>query len=121
MSIEIAILYEDLVVVRMPWDKKEILARDGVIAISIINSLAVKRQCSIQHDLYQLIWTDTDYCLTGHDDDYGFINFKNPDLIDWRFPFIMPENSMEFEGEIIPGDQYSKAKLIYADPDGGMF
>ena len=33
----------------------------------------------------------------------------------------MPKNSIEFLGVYVSKEEYAKAKLIYADPDGGMF
>lgn len=119
--VEVAVLYGDLKVIRAPWSGKASLKRDGVIAISVINSHAIKRQCSIEHDFYHLIWDDTGYCLTGHDGDYGFVIAAQPDNIEWKFPYILPENIIEFEGIAIPGEEYHKAKLIYGDQNGGMF
>jgi len=120
--VEVAVLYGDLSIVRVPWDEKLTLRRDNVIAIAVLNSLDIKRrQSSIEHDYYQIIWTDEDCCLTGHDGDYGFSRFDNPQVVDWRFPFILPENSIEFEGITIDKEEYAKAKSIYSDPDGGMF
>lgn len=119
MLTQVAILYSDLNVVRVPWADKETLKRTDVLAIAVISD-GKRNQCSISHDYYQLIWTDTDCCLTGHDGDYGFFPFDGSDP-DWRFPFMMPEDCIEFEGVYVNKDDWQKALLIYADPNGGMF
>ena len=117
-------LYGDLSLVRVPWEEKRILRRTGVLAISVVAAghPRNRRQSSISHDWYQLIWTDVDSCLTGHDGDYGFCRFDDPNIVDWRFPFILPENSIEFEGVYTKTQEDWKAALvIYADQSGQMF
>ena len=114
---EITVLYDDLNITKVAWDEKHSLRLDKVLAIAILNG-GKRNQSVILHDYYHLIWTDTDCCLTGHDGDYGFYGV---DGVDWRFPFLMPENSIEFEGVYVSKDDWEKALLIYADPDGGMF
>ncbi len=123
INTEIAVLYTGLNLVRVPWDEKERLKRDGVIAIAVLIAGQNKRfLCSIGHDYYQLVWTDKDCCLTGHDGDYGFYKFADPNRdTDWRFPFIMPKNCIEFEGAYADKDEWGKALLIYADQSGRMF
>jgi len=103
---EISVLYSDLSIVRVPWDKKETLRRDEVIAIS------TKEQHSIEHDYYHIIWDDFGYCLTGHDDMYAFHSFNSGE-VEWRFPYILPKNSIEFKGQTIPQSEYEKAKVIF--------
>lgn len=117
---EVAVLYHDLNVVRVAWADKRTLKFTDVLAIAVLND-GKRNQSSILHDYYQLIWTDTDCCLTGHDGDYGFFSFDGG-TPDWRFPFLMPTNYIEFEG-VYQHDQkkWQEALLIYADPDGGMF
>lgn len=122
MKVEVAVLYSDMKVVRVPWIEKEILRRNDVIAISIPNADGKRRhQSSIRHDFYQLVWTDTDCCLTGHDGDYGFYGLIDRDVVDWRFPFDMPENSIEFEGVYVSAEDYKIAEAIFGDPNGEMF
>ncbi len=123
MKTEIAICYGDLSVVRVPWDEKESLSRTGVLSIALIILGQTQRcQSSISHDYYQLIWTDTECCLTGHDGDYGFYSLSDAKRSpDWRFPFIMPANCIEFEGVYVGKEDWQKALTIYADPNGGMF
>lgn len=116
MQAEVAVLYGDLDIVRVPWNEKQSLQRDQVLAVAVIRP-GVIRQCSILHDYYQLIWTETEFCLTGHDGDYGFYG---ADGVDWRFPFVLPDNCIEFDGVYVNNDDWQKALLIYADPNGGM-
>lgn len=121
---EVAVLYNDLVIQRVVWDDKHTLERVGVLAIAVLHSDEEQRhQSEIGHDLYQLVWTDIDCCLTGHDEDYQFVKLNAPTLENraWRFPFIMPRNSMEFEGIYVDDIVWQRALAIYADPDGGMF
>lgn len=115
---EIAVLYNTLQVTRVSWAQRRSLQTDQVLAIAILYPGMKRNQCAILHDYYQLIWTDDACCLTGHDGDYGFYN---GDTVYWRFPFLLPENSIEFEGVYVSKDDWEKALLIYADPDGGMF
>lgn len=117
---EIAVLYNNLRVVRVPWVEKLSLRRDNVLALAVLNN-GKRNQCSILHDYYQLIWTDADCCLTGHDGDYGFYSLDEPNVVDWRFPFVIPENCIEFEGVYVDKEDWQRALEIYADPDGGMF
>lgn len=116
---EVAVLYDDLTVKRVDWDDRRTLKQDKVLAIAVTNN-GKRTQGSISHDYYQLIWTDTDCCLTGHDGDYGFFPFDGGDP-DWRFPFVIPTHCIEFEGVYVDKDDWQKALEIYADPDGGMF
>lgn len=120
--VEVAVLYEELKLIRVPWDGKHELRHDGVVAIAICGTGHKRVQSEISHDFYELVWTDTDCCLTGHDGDYGFFSLtklkKDPD---WRFPFILPENCIEFEGVYVDKDEWQEALLIYSDPNGGMF
>lgn len=122
---EVAVMYADLQIQRVAWRDKDSLRRDGVICIAVLNPLRkhfTKRpQALIEHDFYLLTWTDTECCLTGHNGDYGFYSFAKPEQVDWRFPFILTPNSIVFEGGTIPSERYAEAKLIYADPAGGMF
>jgi len=115
---EIAVLYRDLEIVRVPWAERCTLDTCDVEAIAVIGEQW--RQCSISHDYYQLIWTDSDCCLTGHDGDYGFYSL-NGSKVEWRVPFILPENCIEFQSVYISKQGWQKALAIYADPDGGMF
>ena len=117
----IAILYSGLNLVRVQWDRKDTLLHHDVICIAVIHPDNKRFQSAIGHDYYQLIWTDDDCCLTGHDGDYGFFSLTDPGQVDWRFPFIMPENVIEFEGVYVSKEEYAEAKLLFADPDGGMF
>jgi len=119
-SVDIVVLYEGLKLVRVAWDLKNILSREGVIALAIC-AFGKRYQSSIHHDYYQLVWTDIDCCLTGHDGDYGFFSLTEPGVVDRRFPFILPENSIEFHGVYVSKDEYNEAKLIFADLNGGMF
>lgn len=118
--IEIVVLYNDLRIVRVPWIDKLTLDTRDVEAIAIIGKQW--RQCSILHDFYYLVWTDTDCNLSGHDGDFGFFSFDSRN-IDWRFPFILPENSIEFttENSMLNKEDWTRALEIYADPEGGMF
>jgi hypothetical protein len=116
---EVAVMYSGLRIVRVPWAGRESLQRDDVIAVAVINDAHVRRCAVIEYDWYQLIWTDTDYCLTGHDEPYRFFNLEGR-VVETRFPFVMPENSIEFEGVQVSAAEYAKAKEIFADPDGGM-
>lgn len=115
----IAVLYKDLKIVRVPWAEKQTLKRDTVLAIAVLDG-GKRNQCSISHDYYQLIWTETDCCLTGHDGDYGFYPFDGGPP-DWRFPFQMSGYCIEFEGVYVSKEDWQRALAIYADPDGGMF
>ena len=117
---EIAILYERLQLVRVDWADRQTLRRDGVIAITIC-APGQRYQSSIAHDYYQLVWTEKDCCLTGHDGDYGFFSLTEPGVIDWRFPFILPENSIEFLGVYVSKEEYAEARIIFGDPNGDMF
>lgn len=118
---EVAVLYADLSVVRVPWEDKLTLKREDVIAISVISPNHHKRMLAeIEHDYYQLVWTDTDVCLTGHDGDYLFCSLTSADY-EWRHPFDLPENSIEFKGATIPSDQYEKAKRIFGNMQGPMY
>lgn len=119
MTTEVAILYSDLKVIRVPWADKHSLRRDYVLAMAVLIG-GKRNQCSISHDYYQLVWSDTDCCLTGHNGDYGFYSFDGDDT-DWRFPFLMPDNSIEFESIYVGKEVWGKALEIYADPNGGMF
>jgi len=119
--VDIAVLYADLEVDRVSWADKANLKRDEVLAISVVSTEHHKRLLSkIGHDYYQLVWTDDDVCLTGHDDDYMFCSLTGPGF-GWRFPFMLPDSSIEFEGVTVHSDQFEKAKLIYGDPKGPMY
>jgi len=121
---ELAVLYGDLSIIRVPWDKKETLQRDNVIAIAIVDPNRARKdlrpQSSIEHDYYILVWTDEDCWLGGHDGDYGFFSFYGKG-IDWRFPFILPKNSIVFEGVQISAEDYGKAKQMFKDRFGRMY
>lgn len=123
--IEVAVMYADLHIERVPWGAKDTLRRDGVICIAVLNDkrqyFSKRQQALIEHDFYILTWTDTECCLTWHDGDYGFFSFDKPEQADWRFPFILTPNSIVFEGETIESEEYAKAKSIFADLQGGMF
>ncbi len=116
---------EGFVVVRVPWADRNILCLTDVLHISIIISGHKKRrQSSSFHDFYQLIWdeNETECCLTGHDGDYGFYSLTDPSKQpDWRFPFVMPKNCIEFEGVYVDKETWKKSLLVYADPNGRMF
>lgn len=119
-KVEVAILYANLKVVRVSWADKRTLDLCNVEAIAVIAEQW--RQCSIMHDFYHLVWTDSDCNLSGHDGDYGFYPFDARDP-NWRFPFIMPENSLMFTTEhaMLNKEDWQKVLEIYADPDGSMF
>ena len=123
---EIAVLYAGLGVTRVPWGEKHLLRRDGVIAIAIVDPDRSRKdlrpQSSIEHDYYILVWTDKDCWLGGHDGDYGFFSLTDQGTdIDWRFPFVLPENSILFEGVYVDAEEYAKAKAIFLDRDGDMY
>lgn len=120
MKAEVAVLYSDLNIVRVPWEEKRTLETRDVEAIAIIGEQW--RQCSILHDFYYLVWTDTDCNLSGHDGDFGFWPFDGH-LADWRFPFILQENTIEFttEHSLLNKVDWARAQEIYADPNSGMY
>lgn len=120
MKAEVAILYADLSIVRVSWDEKHSLPRENIEAIAVIGEQW--RQCSILHDFYYLVWTDTDCNLSGHDGDFGFYPFDGREA-DWRFPFILPDNTIEFttENALLNKAYWKRAQEIYNDPDGGMY
>lgn len=122
MNPEIAVLYNDLALVRVPWSEKHSLKCEDVEAIAIIDN-GKRDQCKIGHDFYYLVWTDIDCNLSGHDGDFGFYPFDGGPP-EWRFPFILPENSIVFTTEnsmLDKKEDWAKVLEIYADPDGGMF
>lgn len=123
---EVAVLYESLVVVRVPWDEKETLRRDGVIAIAVLQTdreHPVKRQqAEIERDFYTLVWDDTSCYLGGYDDNLYWHDFADARTsFEHRFPYLMPPDSITFAGAFIDPDQYAKAKAIFVDREGPMF
>jgi len=128
--VEIAVLYGDLSLKRVSWTEKQLLSRNDVLSIAIINldqPDKKKRQQSIcERDWYVLVWTNKDSHLGGYDDDMYFFSFTEP----WkpygegfvhRFPYILPKNSMLFEGVMVKPDVYAEAKRILGDRDGEMY
>lgn len=121
MTVEVAVLYANLAVVRVRWEDKRTLQLDEVIAVSVVSRKYHKRLLAeIEHDYYLLIWTDTEVCLSGHDDDYLFCSLDGPGYR-WRFPFDLPLHSIEFKGATIDAVEYEKAKAIFGDPQGPMY
>ena len=129
---EVAILYSDLNVVRVPWTDKKKLQQDNVLAIAVLQEdrpvignppSRSRYQAVIEFDWYVLTWTATDSYLGGYDDDdYLFFSLTKPsELVDWRFPFLMPKNSLLFKGAQVVPEQYAKAKEIFNDRNGEMF
>ncbi len=121
-----AIEEEGFSIVRVPWEEKLTLRRKGVLSIAVLFPGDPNRECrSIYHDYYQLIWTDTAVCLTGHDGDLAFYSFeptsKGEVQKEWRFPFILPENCIEFEGETIDSRKFKKSMDLYGDRKGVMY
>lgn len=124
-KVEVAVMYANLSIQRVPWHLKHTLPTTGVICIAVLHPdrphHTKHHQALIERDVYLLIWTDVDCCLCGHDDDFAFHDLTDQNKVDWRFPFIRPANCIEFEGQTITGDLYARAKMIFADPAGGMF
>lgn len=123
MAVEIAVCYSNIEVVRLPWAQRDRLALDGVLSLAVICPGDPQGECrSIYHDFYQLVWDDSHFCLTGHDGDYGFYSFTEPDVVEWRFPFDLRENSLEFIGAYADTDElWQKALDIYGDRSGPMY
>lgn len=127
---DVAVMYGDLQIVRVPWEQKESLRRDYVICIAVINlenpRPHVRHQQAIENDYYVLTW-DGDSCyLGGYDDDKYWFKFDRP----WRsygegfihkFPFILREQSILFEGVMVAPEVYKKAKEMFYDRRGVMY
>ena len=127
---EIAVMYGDLSIVRVPWAERESLRRDYVLSIAILQPDRPRKhtryQAVCEFDYYVLAWSETDCYLGGYDDNLYWFSLTEP----WKkygegfihkFPFILPENSILFEGVMIDKDEYAKAKKIFLDRDGGMY
>lgn len=130
MKPDVVVMYGDLEVVRVPWEKKETLRKDYVIGVAVtqVNNPRpdVRRQGIIEFDYYTLVWDETSCYLGGYDDDMYWFNFENPhesygEGFIYKFPFILPENSILFEGVMIEPDLYKEAKQIFNDRQGNMF
>ena len=66
MKPEVAVMYGNRTIVRVPWEDKLTLARTDVLAITIVNNrrprdgLREKReQLEYEHDFYTLCWKGT--------------------------------------------------------------
>lgn len=123
-------MYGDLSLVRVPWSEKESLRRDFVISIAVLHPerprLHQRYQASIEYDYYALIWDDDSCYLGGWDDDKYWFNLHKPWLkygegFIYKFPYILPKTSILFEGVMIDGDLYAKAKKQFYDREGGMY
>lgn len=122
---DIVVMYEGLNLIRVKWEDRETLRRDGVLMIALIYPGAIKRyQHADRCDWYHLIWNEADTAcfLGGHDGDRGFYQFDDPSIdVDWRFPYLLPENCIEFVGEYTSREEWKEALEIYGDPEGPMF
>jgi len=127
---DVVVLYGGLSLVRVPWDEKDMLVTDGVLSIAIVHSdpknLNKRRQAVCEYDYYVLAWGDNSSYLGGYDDDFYWFSLTEP----WkphgegfvhRFPYILPENSILFEGVMVDKEVYAGAKRIFSDRDGGMY
>jgi hypothetical protein len=127
MSVEVAVCYTDLSVVRVPWDEKQNLLLTEVLSIAVLFDGDPQRECrSIGHDFYQLVWTDTQVCLTGHDGDYAWRSFEldraGDPIKDWIFPFGFRANTIEFVGAYTDNARdWQTALDIFGDPNGLMW
>lgn len=130
MKPDIAVLYGDLEIIRVSWGEKKSLRKEYVIAVAVIQvdnpRPHVRRQGVIEFDYYTLVWDDTSCYLGGYNDDMYWFNFENPHEsygkgFTYKFPFILPKNSILFEGVMIDGNLYQKAKQIFNDRKGGMY
>lgn len=123
---EVAVLYGDLTVTRVPWVDKLTLDRTQVIAIAVLDPHRAnprkRPQAVIEHDWYTLVWDDTACHLGGYDDNLYWHDFTDA-ATGWRhrFPYLMPSGSMVFEGVMLTPTLYAEAKGIYGDREGVMF
>lgn len=127
---DIVVMYGGLSIVRVPWADRKTLPTTAVLAIAILHpdprNLGKRRQAVIEFDHYVLAWTDTESYLGGYDDDFTWFSLTEP----WksspqgfihRFPYVMPTNSMLFEGAMVSPEQYAKALAIFGDREGPMY
>lgn len=130
MAPEIAVLYAGLKLVRVPWAEKETLKRDQVLSITILHPnrptignppTRVRYQAISEYDWYVLSWTNSDSYLGGYDNDMCWRSFDKPEEAYHRFPYILPENSLLFEGIFVSKEEYVEAKIIFNDRNGRMF
>lgn len=126
--VEVAVLYDDLTLSRVPWRLKESLRLDGVLSIAVLHpdrpNLRKRGQALCELDYYLLVWDDEWCYLTGYDDNLNWFSLTHP----WppngmvhRFPYVVPETSLLFEGKMVEDDVYQKAKDIFNDRNGEMF
>lgn len=132
MVIEVVVMYEGLELVRVPWEQKHSLRRNGVLAVAISHAkqpsttLRKKRyQLVYEYDYYVLVWDETSCYLGGYNDDLYWFDFAEPWLpygkgFVHRFPFVMPDRSIVFEGVQVPAEMYAQAKSIFTDVTGEM-
>lgn len=113
---EIAVLYRGLVRKCVPWGRRETLKRDDVLAVELSGGHD-RRQALIGHDWYYLVWTEADCCLVPYDGTDTFFSLTEPNRLSTRFPFVLPDNCIVFEGVYVGSEEYEEAKRIF---DGGL-
>ena len=127
ITAEVAVLYSDLSIVRVPWARKDQLRIDKVLAVALVHpdrpAKSKRYQGVMEYDWYLLTWTADECLLGGYDEDYYWFSLTEPWLTPRKspLPFTVPADSILFEGVQVSAAVYEKAKLIYDDRSGGMF
>lgn len=127
MQPDVAVMYGDLSIVRVPWDQKHTLPTTGVLFIELLNTeRPLKRQRfqgQYENDFYVLSWTETHANLWGYDDNFWWHELEAQWAPDFkhRFPFELPADSIQFKGVQVEEVEWQKAKRLYNNRDGKMF
>lgn len=112
------------------WRDRHTLCRDRVLAVALIHPGNPKRgrhfRIEYEHDFYVLLWDDDWSRLHPYDDDqYWFSNTdpwgKYGEGFIHRFPFILPERSIVFEGLMVSKEQYENAREAFLAEDRRLF
>lgn len=129
---EIVVMYENLEIVRLPWDRRSELKRDGVLFVVIsfpspndgLNHKPRKRQQSAHDKDWYVLSQDGDLCLLGGFDvsDYAWKSLTNP----WAGhpdvdkvisidnpPTWFPKDSIFLEGYTVTKEVWEQALELY--------
>lgn len=126
---DVAVMYDDLAIRRVPWGERELLPRYGVLAVSVMHPdrprVDDRWRGESFHDYYVLTWTDDEYALTGYDDACYWRSLVAP----WemrnqetatRLPYKILANSIVFTGSRIADELWRRARAMFMDPQGEM-
>ncbi len=126
---DVAVMYTDLEIKRVPWAEKESLLCDGVLAVSVVHPGRSRDDTHWRgesfSDYYVLAWTDEDYTLFGYDAGRRWRSLEWP--LDarktdqaLRLPYTLPDPHIIFVGKQVADEVWREAQARFWDPERGM-